>query len=96
MTTKSITICVIAVIMILSAGCASTCDPVVVKVPVPIYAGPLPVPETPTWETPGADPSDVRSYVRALVHDIIEAWRWGTELRAVIDAHNEVISDESQ
>jgi len=94
MTTKSVTICVVAVIMILSAGCASTCDPVIVKVPVPIYADPLPVPATPAWHTPGADPSDVNSYIRALTHDVIEAWRWGVELRHVIEAHNKAIADE--
>ena len=74
-----------------SLGCASTqpCDPIVVEVPVAVAAPGLPVPEVPEWQSPTADPSDVRAYVRALVHDILNAWAWGTEMKHTIEAYNE-------
>ena len=77
------------------AGCA-TCPPpevVEVQVPIPVQAPPLPVPETPDWQTPDADPSDVNAYVRALVHDLVASWKWGVEMKHVIESHNKVMSD---
>ena len=97
MRTKTLLICVFVVIIILSAGCSSVkCEPEIVTVPVPVYADPLPVPDVPVWETPSADSSIPSAYIRALVHDLLEAWRWGTELQHVIESHNKVIADEQQ
>jgi hypothetical protein len=94
MKTKGCIICIFACIMILLAGCATTCKPEIVTVPVPVYADPLPIPDVPVWETPDADPSVPSTYIRALVHDLLESWTWASEMRHVIESHNKAIADE--
>lgn len=73
-------------------GCATTCDPVIVEVPVDNPGAVLPIPSTPEWQTPEADPSNPREYLRALTHDLLKAWKWGAEMRHIIQAHNSTIA----
>jgi len=88
-------ITVAVLFLLFAAGCA-TCPqvtPTIVEVPVPVMAPPLPMPDTPEWKSPDADPANPNEYVRALVYDLIEAWKWGTEMQHVIDSHNRSLSE---
>lgn len=84
-----------ALMFIVASGCVTTippCDPVVVEVPVDNPGSVLPEPATPEWQTPEADPDDVRGYLRALANDLLNAWKWGAEMRHVIESHNSTIA----
>jgi len=87
---------VMAAVLFTTMGCA-TCPPpdvIEVPVPVPVQAPELPMPDVPVWKTPITDPTDPNAYIRALTSDLVKAWKWGSELRHVIEAHNEALAND--
>lgn len=92
--TLFLVLCIFALSM---CGCSS-CEPEVktvyqeVKIPIPTEPKPLPIPPRPDWEVDSIQPGEpALEAIRAMARDLLAAWAYSEELRAIIEAHNGAI-----
>jgi hypothetical protein len=86
---------ILSVLLVMSSGCATTCEPtiikesVIVEVPVPIPPEPVPVPVASEMEV--CNEGDIPDRVRCIGRNVERLRCYAEELLIEIEAHNAAI-----